>query len=285
MDSPDKQVDQLTSVLEILNFERIAGLVIAFGAIFFVAKAIQNVSQKLQEYWPSRRVFILQIATVLNFALYIGGGTAAIYAILQPPKEILIAVAGSAAVAIGFSLKDIVASIVAGIVLLFDRPFQVGDRVSFAGLYGEIVGIGLRTVKLETLDDNLVTIPNARFLTDVASSGNAGALDMMIVTNFHVALDADIEKAKEIIREVVVTSRFVYLRKTYSILVSEVQLGDYLALKISAKAYVIDCRFEKAFESEVVERVSSLFIKHSISRPSVPLAINSMLEKKEKKDV
>jgi len=52
-----------------------------------------------------------------------------------------------------------VAVLVAGLLLLFDRPFRVGDRVSFNDVYGEIVSIGLRTVRLQTLDDNLVT-PN-----------------------------------------------------------------------------------------------------------------------------
>ena len=51
--------------------------------------------------------------------------------------EVLIAVGGTVAVAIGFALKDFVASIVAGLVILVDRPFQVGDRVSFDGYYGE----------------------------------------------------------------------------------------------------------------------------------------------------
>ena len=113
----------------------------------------------------------------------------------------------------GIALKDVTASLIAGLILLFDRPFQVGDRVEFNGIYGDIVSIGLRSVRLNTLDDNLVTIPNARFITDVVASGNAGALDMMVVCSFYVALDADLQKVKSLIHEVVVTSRFAYLKK------------------------------------------------------------------------
>ncbi len=104
----------------------------------------------------------------------------------------LLALGGGAAVAIGFSLKDLVASLFAGIILLFDRPFQVGDRVTFGNTYGEITSIGLRAVRLQTLDDNLVTIPNSRFIVDPVASGNAGELDMMVVMPFHLALNADI---------------------------------------------------------------------------------------------
>ena len=70
---------------------------------------------------------------------------------------------GSAAVAIGFSLKILFLQWWQDFILLFDRPFQVGDRVSFNDLYGEIKSIGLRTVRLQTLNDDIVTIPNNKF--------------------------------------------------------------------------------------------------------------------------
>ena len=50
--------------------------------------------------------------------------------------------------AFSFSSKDLVASLMSGIILLFDRPFQVGDRISFDGVYGEILEIGLRGVQI-----------------------------------------------------------------------------------------------------------------------------------------
>jgi len=261
------EINIQAAIFEILQFDRLMALFVGIGVIILLAKFVRQMSQKLQKNWPSRRLIVLQIATVLNFILYIGGTVFLIYAVLRPPKEVMLAVGGSAAVAIGFSLKDIVASLVAGIVLLFDRPFQVGDRVTFGDTYGEIVGIGLRTVKLNTLDDNLVTIPNARFLTDVVASGNAGALDMMVVIDFHIALDAEIEKAISIIHEVVATSRFAYLKKPFRVLSKEIVTAERLTILLKAKVYVIDCRFEKQFETDIVNRVLKLFKKHEYSFP------------------
>ena len=195
-------------------------------------------------------------------------GTAAlIFGVLQPPKEFMLAAGGSIAVALGFALKDIAASLVAGLLLLFDRPFRVGDRVSFDDVYGEIVSIGLRTVRLQTLDDNLVTIPNSRFITDVVASGNSGELDMMIVTDFHVGLDADLDVAKGIIEEVIVTSRYAYLKKPVSFAIEEVEIGDMLAIRLRSKAYVLDVHYEKAFQSDIVVRVSRRFQEQQIPRP------------------
>jgi small-conductance mechanosensitive channel len=261
------ELDKLQDFFQLLNPYRLLAVGLGFAVITFLTRTVESVSQRLQRRWPSQRLFALQISTIVNFAIYILGGTIVIYAILEPPKEILVAIAGSAAVAIGFSLKDVIASVVAGIILLFDRPFQVGDRVSFSETYGEIVGIGLRTVKLVTLDDNLVTIPNARFLTDVVASGNAGALHMMVVCDFHVALDCDLDRAREMCYAVTATSRFVFLKKPVTILTSEVALADRLAMRIRVKAYVLDCRYEREFETDVVTRVAGLFATQGIKRP------------------
>ncbi|KZY98640.1 mechanosensitive ion channel protein [Oleibacter sp. HI0075] len=262
-------VDGLLSVAGIFNFYAIFLLFSGGVALWALAKTLNNVSNRLMEKIPARRFFILQISTLLSFALYIFGTVGLLIGVLQPPKELIFAAAGSVAVALGFALKDIAASLVAGILLLFDRPFRVGDRVSFGDTYGEIVSIGLRTVRLVTLDDNLVTIPNSRFITDVVSSGNAGELDMMVVTDFHLALDADIPWARKLLEEVVVTSRYAYLKKPVSFVVEELEVAHMLAIRLRVKAYVLDVRYEKAFQSDIVLRGTQLLNEHKIARPKI----------------
>lgn len=185
----------------------------------------------------------------------------------QPSKELLVAIGGSAAVAVGFALKDIVGSVIAGFILLFDRPFQVGDRVCFDNTYGEIRSIGLRSVRLSTLDDNLVTIPNSKFLTEIVSSGNSGALDMMVVTTFYLSIFEDLEKARQLLHEVVITSRFIYLEKPVTITVEEVAVSNTFAIKLNVKAYVLDVKYEKAFLSDVTSRGSKVLQNANIIRP------------------
>ncbi|MCB0314052.1 MAG: mechanosensitive ion channel, partial [Calditrichaeota bacterium] len=52
--------------------------------------------------------------------------------------------------AIGFAAQDILKNIFGGLMLLLDRPFQVGDKIEAGGHYGEVVQIGLRTVRIVT---------------------------------------------------------------------------------------------------------------------------------------
>ena len=268
-----QNLNDLSAITELFNLGKVMLLLSGMVLVWLVNKVVRHLSEALMVSLPSRRFLILQIATLFTFVWYFVGTYWLIAGIIQPPKEMLLALGGSAAVATGIALKDVVASIIAGVILLFDRPFQVGDRVSFNDTYGEIVSIGLRSVRLITLDDSLVTIPNSRFITEVVSSGNSGALDMMVVCDFHIALDADIDLAQSLIHEVVMTSRFAYLKKPVSFVLNEVIVAERLAIQVRVKSYVLDVHYEKAFQTDIVKRVTRLFMQNEIARPrKEPLA-------------
>ena len=161
------------------------------------------------------------------------------------------------------------ASLVAGLMIMFDRPFQVGDRVEFGGEYGDIVAIGLRSVKLRTLGDSIVTIPNNMFLNHVTSCGNYGVLDMQVVMDFLIGVDQDPNRARAIVREAAVTSRYAHLPKPVVVRVNQVVEGSYLAIRIRLKVYVLDTQYEKALETDVTLRVVEAFRKASILPPAM----------------
>ncbi len=271
----ETNVNELSTVFEHLQLDRIVYAILALGVVIFIAKLLRSLTTTIETKLPSYRLLSLQISTVLTFAIYIFGTAAIVMGILKPTEKLILALGSSAAVAIGFSLKDLVASIVAGITLLFDRPFQVGDRVQYGDVYGEIQNIGLRTVRLTTLDDNLVTIPNSKFMSDVVSSGNAGALDMMITTDFHVSLDANLDLARKIINEVIYTSRFAFLKKPVGVVIQETEVARRLAIKLTAKAYVLDVRYEKAFQTDIVARTTKAFSAQGIKRPVLEPGLSS----------
>jgi small-conductance mechanosensitive channel len=263
----EADLSQAVGIADVLSFSKIvmlfAGLIFLGLAVKFVASLGHTLHKKI----PSRRLLIAQIITTFSFAIYILGGSYIFYGVIQPPKALILAVSGTLAVALGLSLKDLVSSVVAGVILLFDRPFQVGDRVLFEDKYGEITTIGLRAVRLTTLDDSVVTIPNSKFITDLVSSGNFGALDMLVEINFHVSLEADLRKARKLLFETAATSQFTYLKKPIAIVFSEVDFANRLAMQIRIKCYVIDVRFEKALQTDIFLRGNEALIAHGISRP------------------
>jgi small-conductance mechanosensitive channel len=122
-------------------------------------------------------------------------------------------------------------------------------------------------VRVQTLDDNLVSIPNHLFLNQVVSSANAGALHQMCVFPFYVGCNENIAEAKRIIYEATASSRYVYLDEPITIVVREGAVpngAERFAIGVTVKAYVFDGRYETAFGTDVTERVKRAFAKQGI---------------------
>ena len=112
-------------------------------------------------------------------------------------------------------------------------------------------------MRLVTLDDNLVTIPNAKLGSEVVASGNAGALTMLVQQDFYIAVDQDAAQAQRLVGEALCSSRFCKLQMPWTVLVNQVVHEQHFAVRLRAKAYVVDVRYEKAFETDVT-RVTSV---------------------------
>lgn len=263
---------QQVDAAKIVDFFQPEGMIVALIAIAVAIVSLRTINGATARFsgrFVEHRLLAHQTNTILRFVVYLITIVVVVTSLISLEKEALLALSGAIAFTVGFALKDLAASVLAGITILFDRPFQVGDRVTVAGHYGEITSIGLRSVRMLTLDDSVVTIPNNRFQTEIVSSGNAGALNMMIVIDFYIALDNDIAAAKRIVTEAVRTSRFVYLQKPVVVLVNDVVQANYLATRLRAKAYVLDVHYEKAFETDVTERVKQAFAENGIRPPAV----------------
>jgi small-conductance mechanosensitive channel len=251
---------------------RWTGVLISIGVIFAVGIGLRFLAgavAKLSTRFAHMRLTFQKFESFTRFAVYFVTGGVVIALSLQINQTVLALVGGTLAVAVGFALRDLVASVIAGVTIMLDRPFQVGDRVQYAGEYGDITAIGLRSVRMQTLDDNTVTIPNNKVLTDVTSSGNYGALDMQIQVEFFIGVDQDIELAQRLVTEGMLTSTYVYLDKPVVVLVKQIVKDDFVAVYLRAKGYVLDTRYEKAFETDVVKRVLRAFREHGIQPPAI----------------
>ncbi|MBR5598860.1 MAG: mechanosensitive ion channel [Alphaproteobacteria bacterium] len=78
----------------------------------------------------------------------------------------LAVIAGALSVGIGFGLQDVIKNLVSGIIILFERPFKVGDWVIINGEEGKIKQINIRSTELETWTRQSVIIPNATLISN-----------------------------------------------------------------------------------------------------------------------
>lgn len=255
------------SFVDFIAFERVPYAIVVAVIGYLVLRVGTRVLDDLGERFTDRRLLFKQTNALFRFFLYLSIPAVVLAAVLQLSSEALFAVGGSIGVAFGFAFSDLLGALVAGVLLLMDRPFQVGDRISFGGFYGEVQEMGIRSVKLVTLDDNLVTIPNNKFLNGEVASANAGALDAMVVIEFYLAAAEDFQRARRIVAEAATTSRYVYLNKPVVTLLKDAFMGERFVTVVSVKAYVFDVRYEKSFITDVTERVKLAFREAGIRTP------------------
>ena len=114
---------------------------------------------------------ILVLGLVARYAILILGTILAL-AILGIELSALASVVGLGTVALSLSLQDILRNFIAGIYLLIERPFQIGDLVEVNGLRGVITDVALRTTILRNPDGEHVIVPNLVMFTSVVVRRN-----------------------------------------------------------------------------------------------------------------
>lgn len=261
--------DAVTTLASMVRWTGILASLLVIAVAWVLMRFLTGIVDQLGRAFGEQRLLFQKIGAFVRFGIYLLTIVACVLLSLEISENVLTILGGTAAVAIGFATKDLVSSLVAGVMIIFDRPFQVGDRVSFGGEYGDIISIGLRSVKLRTLEDSVVTIPNNMLLDQVTSCGNYGVVNMQIAVDFLIGVDQDADRAAAIVREAAVISRFVYLPNPVVVLVNQVVVGDYLALRLRLKAYVLDTQHEKSFETDVTLRVLDAFRDAGIQPPAV----------------
>lgn len=145
---------------------RLLVALVLFLLFYALASLIRRLARRLLEQvkhipWAVR---LLIVRAIYFLTLFLGLLVALSAANVDVTT--LIASLGVAGFALGFALKDILENFVAGILLLFSRPFELKDQVTLSTYEGTVVDIQIRTTTLRTYADEIVFIPNSKVLSN-----------------------------------------------------------------------------------------------------------------------
>ena len=112
----------------------------------------------------------------------------------------LLATAGVATVAVGFAAQTSLSNLISGLFLIGERPFQIGDLIRVDGTLGIVDSIDLLSIKLRTLDNLYVRIPNEAMIKNPVTNITRYPLRRMDL-NIGVAYKEDVGRVMEILRE------------------------------------------------------------------------------------
>jgi small-conductance mechanosensitive channel len=237
-------------------------IAVAYILTYLLSFILVHVSERIGWY----RTTVTMAIPLLKLAVYTVALYFVIIAIIEPSLTQMIAFSGLFGAAIGFGLKDIFADILGGIVIVFEKPYQIGDKVTVGEQYGEVKDIGIRATRIQTPSDDLVSVPNGIIFSQPVASGNAGDLAMMVVIDLYIAPGSDTDLAMKILKEALITSKYVIISKKYPYTVLAENFPIYMRLR--AKGYVNDLRLEFEFKSEVTRRAWAEFLKAGIRPPA-----------------
>lgn len=238
-------------------------LIIGYYLSRFVANKIRKAIAKQDEIlarFIGQVIFVLLLVVMIIAAL----GTIGVQ------TNSIIAVLGTAGVAIALGLKDSLSSVASGIVLIILRPFKKGDLIEVSGLIGNVEAINLFTTNLRLSDGKFAIIPNSNMAT--ANIINTTYNDQRrIELIIGVGYESDIESVKNIIIEVLQSTPEVDLQQQYFIGLTELgasSLNFTLRFWVKLEYGVLNT------QSKVLESIKTNLDKHGIEIPYNKLDIN-----------
>ena len=232
---------------------------------YLLASTLSLVLSRLADRLAHQRFRVMFLIPIVKFFVYGGALYVVLRLLFNLTQTQLVAFAGLLGAALGLGLKDLLADIVGGLVVVLEQPFQVGDKVQMGEYYGEVVDIGVRSTTLVTPNDTLVVVPNFTLFNDSVANANTSDAEMLVTVDFFVDPDSDVARATDIVEDALITSPYVFVADDAPATV--VVEDDLYYRTITGKAYVNDLRSEMDFKTDVTERVLDAFDEAGIESP------------------
>jgi small-conductance mechanosensitive channel len=144
----------------------------------------------------------IAVGTILRYVVVLIG----LFIILQTLGIDLSSVtilAGALGVGIGFGLQNVTNNFVSGLIILFERPIKVGDRIEVADITGDVTKISMRATTITTNDNISIIVPNSEFISSTVINWSHTDRDIRLNIPVGVSYNEDPEKVKNVLLEVV----------------------------------------------------------------------------------
>lgn len=172
--------------------------------IVFLVVLLFYLAGKLQA-WMATRAFIrtrldvgarLAVASITRYALLLVG----LLMILQTAGINLTTfnvLAGAVGIGLEFGLQNIVSNFISGLIIMFERPIKIGDRIVVDDVEGDVVEIGARSTKVLTNDNITIIVPNSKFITENVVNWKYNDASVRFKIPLGVAYGSDLRKVEK----------------------------------------------------------------------------------------
>lgn len=169
-------------------------------------------------------------------------------------------------VGIGFGLQNIINNFISGIILIFEKPFRMGDFIELADKKGRVQEIGIRSSTLMTQEGSEVIIPNGDLLSGRLVNWTLSKSYSRVSVGIKIEKSSDIEHVKRVLQDV--SAKLDYIKEGSEIELLYVGIGaDMLALQLNT--WIVNIYNEEVFRSQLLAHLRAEFEAKGITMESV----------------
>lgn len=199
------------------------------------------------------------ITVIVSYLLW-GVGILISLNIIGFSSQSLAVILGALGIGLGFGLQNIFNNFFSGIILLFERPIQVGDAVEINGVWGEVKKINIRATQVQTYDNAALIIPNSEFVSSQVTNWSFKDMRIRRQITVGVAYGSNIELARDTLLEIADNNRYIFKYPKPNVLFTD--FGDNaLIFKLRVWTDVDNCL---TAETEIRFEIDRLFRERGI---------------------
>lgn len=186
-----------------LSIGTIIYLVIGVWLIFFLSKLISRlIVERLLKRYGTEKGVSHAIGTIFRY-VFVFVGLVIVIQSTGIDLSALTVLAGALGVGIGFGLQNMTNNFISGIIILFERPIKIGDRVELPeldNLTGDVVNISARSTTIITNDNIAILVPNSKFISDTVINWSYNNSEV----RFNIPVSVAYKEDPEVVRELLV---------------------------------------------------------------------------------
>ena len=178
--------------------------------------------------------------------------------------------AGVMGLALSFAAKDTLSNLIAGVLLIMDRPFKVGDRIELwnapreTGTWGDVIEIGLRATKIRNPDNLVVVVPNNEIMRRDIINYTMSGDDIRLRIPFSCAYESDIERAKALLVEAAREVQGVKLDPAPIVIVRGFGPSE---VNLQLRVWIMEARSRRRIADEITEKAMVAFAGAGVEIP------------------
>jgi potassium-dependent mechanosensitive channel len=226
-------------------------------------------ARRVERYFVRRGRIAPQSAALLrNWVLFLAAAVLAIFALFSAsiPLTAFAFLGGALAIAAGFGLQTLLKNLVAGIMLLLERPMRLDDLVEVDGIRGRVTAIGIRASTITTADGIETMIPNSAFIENKLTNWTYSTPRTRHTVTIGVAYGTPLRKAADALLGVLQRHGLVLKSPT-----PEVYLDDYGDSAITfAMTYWVDMTLgndSRRVKSDILHMIDTAFAEAGLKMP------------------